>query len=240
MLVNDESKEVSPGLVPETHVFPVASWVGLAWNLPGPLKMSKSLVVVEPEPVRQPKLHPGKLPKKGGFGRLFSFAKWMTFKGSMSIFRGASHFFFCGRKFQNVYKVGRRLGDGSFGSVSVFPGWPVVGGLFFFFNSGAAICSWKRGGLGWKMCWFLLGPPFGGFFRGFYSGGQFCLHFRVTSLKFFSAKIRKEPTCLEKKNTHHFQEIPPKGVYNWTKTTGNSAGAPFGMVSESEAWMCCA
>ena len=36
-----------------------------------------------------------------------------------------------------------------------------------------------------------------------------CLHFRVTSLKLFSKKLRKEPTFLEKK-TIIFRRFPPK------------------------------
>ena len=109
--------------------------------------------------------------KREGLDQVIFLCKWMTFKASMLIFRGASHFFF-GRKFQNVYKVGRRLGDGSFGSVSVSQGGP-LSGVWVFLKFRCSICSWKRGGLGWKMCWFLLGPPFpDDFLRGLYSEGN--------------------------------------------------------------------
>ena len=91
----------------------------------------------------------------------------MTFKASMSIFMVVSQLFFPGRKFQNVYKVGRRLGDGSFGSVSVFPGRPVVGGLFFFSTLVQQYVAEKRGvGFGLEDVLVSFGAPFGGLFKG--------------------------------------------------------------------------
>ena len=73
MLVNDERKEVSPGLVPETHGFSSCQLSRFSLESQGSPKKCQNpwWWLSLWEPVRQPKLHPGKLPKKRGLEGYF-------------------------------------------------------------------------------------------------------------------------------------------------------------------------